>query len=380
MKQSQKFSVDFHYDVHYTRSLFDRKNTLLSQIIEPKSRVAVVLDSGVAKTFPMLKDQIKSSLHSWGYIQDSDILELEGGEAIKNKLSLIEDINDLVIEASICRHSYILIIGGGAVLDAACFGASIAHRGVRHIRIPTTVLSQDDSGVGVKNGINFRGYKNFIGNFAPPYAVINDFDFLRGLERRDVLSGVAEAYKVALIKDQEFYLYLEENAEEISNCNFDIIEEIIKRCAQLHLDHIGGAGDPFEQGSSRPLDFGHWAAHKLESLSKNEVRHGEAVAIGMALDILISEQFGFISKETADRIINTFLKSGFELWHQDLEQRDDSGELQVVKGLREFQEHLGGELTLAMLTGLGSMCEVHEMPEDYVKNGLNALKELHCAV
>ena len=380
MKQSQNFSVNFQYDVHYTRSLFDRKNTILPELLKANSRIAVVLDSGVDEAFPLLNEQITSSLKAWGFTQDAKTLILQGGEQIKNDLSLINDISDLVVEGAICRHSYILIIGGGAVLDAAGFAAAIAHRGIRQIRIPTTVLSQDDSGVGVKNGINYDGYKNFLGTFAPPYAVINDFDFLRGLKRRDILSGVAEAYKVALIKDLGFYQYLETNAEQISQSNFDVIEEIIKRCAQLHLDHIGGAGDPFEQGSSRPLDFGHWSAHKLESLSKNTVRHGEAVAIGMALDVLHSEQFGFISAATADQIINTLSKSGFTLWHDDLEARDLSGELEIVKGLREFQEHLGGELTLAMLTDLGSMCEVHELPEAYIKKALAILKDIHCAV
>src|SRR5207342_647581 len=115
------------------------------------------------------------------------------------------------------RHSFIAIIGGGAVLDMACFAAALAHRGIRAIRIPTTVLSQADSGVGVKNGVNLFGKKNFIGTFVPPFAVINDSRFLESLSRRDTVSGVVEAIKVALLRDPAFYRYLEVHAVDIAS-------------------------------------------------------------------------------------------------------------------------------------------------------------------
>ena len=165
-------------------------------------------------------------------------------------------------------------------MDMAGLAAATAHRGVRHIRIPTTTLSQCDSGVGVKNGINAFGKKNFIGTFAPPFAVINDFQLLAPLSPRDKRAGFAEAVKVACIRSREFFDALEEDAAALAQFQPDAMRKLIRRCAELHMDHIATSGDPFEFGSARPLDFGHWSAHKLEQLSDFKIRHGEAVAIG----------------------------------------------------------------------------------------------------
>ena len=129
------------------------------------------------------------------------------------------------------------------------YAATVAHRGIKHIRIPTTVLSQNDSGIGVKNGINYKGKKNFLGTFAPPAAVFNDNQFLLTLSDRDYRSGISEAIKVALIKDHDFFLWLENNADALVKRDVEAMDYLIKRCAQLHLEHIGGA-DPFETGSA----------------------------------------------------------------------------------------------------------------------------------
>lgn len=142
------------------------------------------------------------------------------------------------------------------------------------------------------------------------------------------------------------------------------------------MDHICNAGDPFEKGSSRPLDFGHWSAHKLESLTNHEVKHGEAVAMGLCIDAIAAVELGLIPEETCDEIIETLRDCGFTLWHDKLEARDDNGTLMVMKGLKEFQEHLGGELTLAMPTKIGRITNVHEMPVKVVETALNQLKNI----
>ena len=139
----------------------------------------------------------------------------------------------------------------------------------------------------MKNGVNAFGMKNLLGSFAPPFAVLNDADFLRTLQPRDKIAGVAEAVKVALIRDRAFFDWLEASADALRACEGAAMSRMIRRCAELHLDHIATGGDPFEMGSARPLDFGHWAAHKLEQLSRFRLCHGEAVAIGIALDVTI---------------------------------------------------------------------------------------------
>jgi 3-dehydroquinate synthase len=254
------------------------------------------------------------------------------------------------------------------------FAAAIAHRGVRILRFPTTVLAQGDSGIAVKNSINLFGKKNFIGTFVPPFAVINDAEALASLSLRDKIAGVSEAVKVALLKDATFYRFLESNAARVSSGDLDILAKVVRRAAELHLQHICGNGDPFELGSARPLDFGHWAAHKLESMTNFRLRHGEAVAIGMALDLAYSEISGFLDRATLERILRLLEAIGFRLWDDAMLERDGDGRPRLVVGLSEFREHLGGELHITLLRGIGESFEVTEMDEANVAAAVTFLE------
>ena len=265
------------------------------------------------------------------------------------------------------------LFGGGALLDMVGLAASTAHRGIRHIRIPTTTLSQADSGVGVKNGINAFGKKNFIGSFTPPFAVVNDPHFLATLSERDKRCGYSEAVKVSLIRDEAFFVELEELASKLATFDPSAMERLVYRCAELHMNHIASSGDPFEFGSARPLDFGHWAAHKLEQLSEYKIRHGEAVAIGLALDVIYSRRVGMLEQKAVDRILKLLTTMGFDLFAKELLYEDGEGQLLVVEGLEEFREHLGGELTITLLEGIGKGVEVHEMS---IPNVIEAIREL----
>ena len=145
------------------------------------------------------------------------------------------------------------------------------------------------------------------------------------------------------------------------------MEELIYRCAALHLHHIAG-GDPFESGSSRPLDFGHWAAHKPEHLTDYQLRHGEAVAIGIILDATYSFLQGLIYGQALQRIVHLFRKPGFELYVPEL-----SGD-KLLKGLEEFREHLGGELTITLLQDIGHGKETHEMDNELILQAIEKKK------
>jgi 3-dehydroquinate synthase len=134
---------------------------------------------------------------------------------------------------------------------------------------------------------------------------------------------------------------------------------MIRRCAELHLAHIAHGGDPFEFGSARPLDFGHWAAHKLEAMTGYRLRHGEAVAIGMALDAGYSSEIGLLEREQAASICALLEALGFSLWDAVLDH--DEGRKSLLDGLAEFREHLGGELTLTMLSNIGCGIEVRSI-------------------
>ena len=246
------------------------------------------------------------------------------------------------------------------------------------IRVPTTVLAQNDSGVGVKNGVNTFGKKNFLGTFAPPYAVLNDFTFLTTLDDRDWRAGVAEAIKVALIKDASFFEEIEAQAGAIARRAMAPMQQVIYRCAKLHMAHIAGQGDPFEMGSSRPLDFGHWAAHRLESLTNYQLRHGEAVAIGIALDCTYSYLSQLLSKADWERICQTLKTLGFAIYIPELSRHLDHPEHpdSLFAGLKEFQEHLGGELTLMLLEAIGTGLEVHQVNLDRYREAIALLATL----
>jgi len=302
---------------------------------------------------------------------------IEGGERTKNSYFHVSEIHSHVDRYHIDRHSYLLGVGGGALLDMVGLAASTAHRGVRHVRLPTTTLSQADSGVGVKNGINAFGKKNFIGTFTPPFAVINDFELLASLSDRDKRAGYVEAVKVALIRDAEFFAAIEADAAKLGEFEPETMQRLIYRCAELHLNHIATSGDPFEFGSARPLDFGHWAAHKLEQLSEYKIRHGEAVAVGIALDAIYSRELGFLDAVSAERVLVLLEKLGFELFANELLHVDSDQSLMILNGLEEFREHLGGELAITLLKGIGRGFEVHEMRLPKVLDAIHELQERH---
>ena len=361
----QEVVVTFRYPVRFTRGLFEAGNPTLRDVVEAdgRARLLVVIDEGVAEAHPRLVDDVQAYCTTHALRLSAQPLVIPGGEAIKNEPGPVSQIRAAIDVHGVDRHSYVVAIGGGAVLDAVGYAAATAHRGVRLIRVPTTVLSQDDSAVGVKNGINAFGKKNFVGSFAPPHAVLNDFDLLLTLQDRDWRAGISEAVKVALLKDAAFFAWIEHHADDLSARSLPAMAALIHRSAELHLNHIATSGDPFELGSSRPLDFGHWAAHKLEQLSHHELRHGEAVSIGIALDSTYSYLTGSLPHADWRRIIELFETVELPIWHRDMATPGSGGRPAVLAGLEEFREHLGGRLTIMLLERIGSGFEVHELDE-----------------
>jgi 3-dehydroquinate synthase len=377
----QRFSVPYEFPVVFTEGVFDPENSALRDVLcrlEPAKRHRVVffVDDGLnAGRAPVSEAILK-------YAQrHADAIELAcppqavpGGEKIKSELHFVESIQQALFDLHLDRHSYVVAVGGGAVLDAVGLVAATTHRGVRHIRIPTTVLAQNDSGVGVKNGVNLQGVKNFVGTFAPPFAVLNDQNFIDTLPERDKIAGMAEAVKVALIRDAGFFAWIERHMDDLATFERRAMATMIRRCAELHMRQIGQGGDPFETGSARPLDYGHWSAHKLESLTRHHVRHGEAVAIGMALDARYSVLAGLLAPGEEERICALLEYLGFSLWHPALAKTGANGEWTILEGLRDFQEHLGGELTITLLGGIGTGVEVHEIDRERMREAMGWLR------
>jgi 3-dehydroquinate synthase len=380
----QSISVPFHYTVHFTRNLFAKNNTLLREAMQngnmDPAKVIFVVDRGVCAGRRGFIQKIGN--YCSNYPQELDLvcspILTPGGERVKNTNAYVTRIQEAVDKFGLCRHSYLVAIGGGAVLDMVGFAAATAHRGIRLVRIPTTVLSQNDSGVGVKNSINAFGNKNFLGTFVPPYSVINDSAFLETLTERDWRAGTSEAVKVAALRDPKFFSWLEGHAKAIASRDANAMDRLIHRCAELHLQHIATTNDPFEMGSSRPLDFGHWAAHKLELLTSFRLRHGEAVAIGIALDSTYAKLCGLLPEKDWKRIINLLSSLGFSLKipkrFQRLQGRNNQKSLE--HGLTQFREHLGGELTIMLLQKIGTGIEVHKVDDRILKESIETLNKI----
>ena len=378
----QSFSVAYDYPVAFTHDAFAHDNRCLIDVLTRREtgkrhRCAVFADSGVLSAMPDLADRIAeyAAVHADHVEMVGPLVEVAGGETCKNDPKTVPGLLAKLSERAIDRHSFAIAIGGGAVLDAVGYAAAIFHRGVRHIRFPATVLSQCDSGVGVKNAVNSNGLKNLLGTFAPPWAIINDSDFIDTLPPREKRAGMSEAVKVSLIRDGKFFNWLENNVAALARFSAVHLDRLIRNSAELHMRQIGLGGDPFEAGSARPLDFGHWSAHKLEYLSGHAVNHGEAVAIGIALDTRYSVMAGLLAEGEDERVLRLLKRLGFVLWHDALKQRDADGRLSLLRGLADFQEHLGGELTITLLAEIGRGVEVHEMDAELVAHCIDWLEQ-----
>ncbi|MCW2950881.1 MAG: 3-dehydroquinate synthase [Conexibacter sp.] len=370
---SAAFTVAYDYAVHFTRDALDPANAVLAQAFagDGVARVLVVIDSGVLAHHGDLPQRLRAyaAHHADRLALAGEPLVLPGGEEAKQDPAHAQAVLDAINARGIDRHAYVLGIGGGAVLDAAGYGAAVAHRGVRMVRMPTTVLAQNDAGIGVKNGINAYGKKNFLGAFAPPVAVVNDELFLTTLSDADWRAGTSEAVKVALLKDAAFFGELERRAPALLARDLEAMAELVQRCAALHVAHITGAGDPFELGSSRPLDFGHWSGHKLEQLSATRLRHGEAVAIGIALDSTYAQLAGLLPVGAWRRVLALFDALGLPVTAPEL------SDPRLLDGLGEFREHLGGRLTVTLIEGIGAGLEVHEIDHDLMRLAITRLGE-----
>ena len=379
---NERFAVPYEYPVYFTHDLFHPENPLLAAALDRlkeqrRHRVIVFVDSGVTgsdrKVLPAIEKYF--DLRSDALSLVCRPLVIKGGEGAKNGWEGVKRVMKTLGDCHMDRQSFVMAIGGGSVLDMVGFAAALVHRGLRMVRLPTTVLAQNDAGIGVKNGMNERGQKNFVGAFAPPFAVINDFTFLRTLKIGDWTGGVSEAFKVAIIKDADFFAFLCRNARRLRARNMKVMEEVVRRCAILHLEHIHRGGDPFEMGSARPLDFGHWAGHRLEMLSGNRLGHGQAVAVGIALDSCYAMRKGLLTRAELSKILSAMSTVGLPVWHPLLARKNSRGVREIIVGLEHFREHLGGRLTLTLPSRLGNRCEVNEMDGRTLEAAVGLLRD-----
>jgi len=376
---------DFSYECLMTRGIFDPKNTLLTDEIEDRKAFFIV-DKGIGKeSIAQLRDYIENSKIDADTRQN--IFIVSGGERVKNGLlGLFYTLWTAfrAWRAGIDRDSVFVLIGGGATIDMSAFSSSIFHRGVDQIKVPTTPLAQADAGISPKNGINFFGIKNLLGTFYPPQCVLIDTLFSKTTPRTLISDALAEITKVTLIKDEPGFEYLKNNyrtllylsevlkAKELNEEQLEIAEELIWLSVQNHLEQI--QTNPYEKRDpktgylTKPLDYGHAEAHRLEMLTHNRLSHGQAVAIGIAISSHISMQRGYITEDEFDTIIQ--LLRGARLPTYD--------RAATVKGLwpgyEQFRQHLGGDLAITLLDGIGGKQEVGDITREELGTALIHLR------
>lgn len=369
------FVEKHHHRVVFTTDLLAPANDVLRTVMahtepSPRGRVLLVMDSNVADRWPEYARDFAQKLAGFDGPEFAHAMKIPGGEASKNDTAVFDALFNAIDSHHIDRHSWVVAVGGGAVLDTVGLAAATAHRGVRLLRIATTVLAQLDAAIGVKNGVNRLGKKNFVGSFAIPEAVVCDEAFLATLDENEWCCGFSEAVKIACLQDETFLSRIELAADAIRARDMAAARPIIRECAERHLNHITKGGDPFERREGRPLDFGHWAGHRLESITDFRVKHGEAVAIGVALDTVYSVLDGRLSNADGERILNVLQSLGLPVFHPALVESDA-----ILDGLEEFREHLGGRLTITLLNGIGSPVDVHEMDRNRIQEAIRVLGE-----
>lgn len=363
------FSVPQVHRLRFTSDCFGTDFQVVRELFETTAgspaRIQVWVDDGLASWDPGLCAKIQERIAQCPELELVDAVRtLPGGEAIKNDTAHINDLLESFNRFNLDRRSYVVCVGGGALLDAVGYAASVAHRGIRLVRFPTTTLAQADSGVGVKNAVNWHNKKNWKGTFATPWAVVNDKKLLSGLSDRDYRCGFSEAIKVSLLKDREFFDFLVDAAPAIAERKQAESDRAIQQSVLLHLWHITRGGDPFELQQARPLDFGHWSAHKLEAITNYDLRHGEAVSIGISVDIAYSHLTQGLPLAIAEQTLAALTNLHLPVWDPGLDEDV------IFDGLEEFRQHLGGQLTITLIQEVGQPVDVHSIDRSAMREAM----------
>lgn len=267
-------------------------------------KIFIITDNNVKNLYG---NKLTDGLKSFG--ANVRLISFKAGEQSKTR-QMKELLEDRLISSGANRSSLIIALGGGVVGDLAGFIAATFFRGIEYIQVPTTLIAQVDSSVGGKVGINHPSGKNLIGAFYPPKEVLIDTSVLKTLSFSDYLNGLAEVIKYSAVLDAELFEILENKSRLLKKLKLDVITEIVFRCCELKAKVI--SKDEREKSYRRILNFGHTIGHAIELLSNYKIRHGYAVARGMAVEADFSVRLGLLSKKDSDRLKTLLNKFGFE--------------------------------------------------------------------
>ena len=294
------------YDIVIGTNLISNPAPYLKNYIE-KRKIIIIHDDYFSPTqkknsyFYKFLESIKENCNN------VHLISIPGGDKTKN-INHLNEIIETTLSFEIDRDSIIIAFGGGVVGDIAGFVSSIVLRGINYIQVPTTLLSQVDSSIGGKTGINSKMGKNLIGAFHQPLAVISDISILNSLPKREFYAGLAEIVKYGLIKDIAFFEWLEKEYEGILYYHPSKIQTIITKSCQIKAEIV--KVDEKEKGQRALLNLGHTFAHAIEYFGNHDgkIIHGEAVSIGICLAFKLSNFLGFCCQDDVQRVENLFEK------------------------------------------------------------------------
>ncbi len=319
------------------------------------SKIYVIVDENTKKhCLPKIKSELKGHVY--------DLIEIPSGEKHKT-LSTCEKIWEQMLDQNADRKSLVINLGGGVIGDMGGYAASCYMRGVDFIQIPTTLLSQVDASVGGKLGVDFKSFKNLVGVFNSPQAVIIESGFLKTLSAAELRSGFAEVIKHALIKDESLWIDLQGQTPasikkwaEIIHRNVCIKKEVVE-------------DDPFEGGLRKILNFGHTIGHAIETLlldTDDHLLHGEAIAVGMICESFLSYSKGMISNQELDEITEYILS----IYNKVIPTRLKNHK-QILENMKKDKKNKGGKIMFSLLDGVGSCkfdieCSAQELKDSFL--------------
>ena len=344
-----QLSLDTNRAIHYTvrnvryGAAFDASSPVVAELVRGR-QVLLVMDDSVSRLYG---SQIVGYLSQHTRFLGFTIIS--GAEADKT-LGALEDVCRALAVQGLDRNGVVVAVGGGVVLDIAGAAASLYRRGVRYLRVPTTIVGAVDVAVGIKQAVNFEKGKNLLGAFYPPIAAVVDRAFFQSLSERAIACGIAEIIKMGLIRDRSLFVLLETHGKELLQSKFATPERIAVDIVVLAQAAMMDELEPnlFEEDLRRSVDFGHTFSPAMETASNYTLPHGEAVAIDMRISTAIAVMRRLCPLETLDRLCLLYRDTDLPLHHHTCTVET------LNKGLEDARKHRAGNLNLVVPTSVGS--------------------------
>ena len=350
------------FAVRFSRDCLSASNPDLADLLrgrEPfrRQRVLFVIDAGLAALQPRVADHAAAyvAAHKANLVSAGAPILIEGGEGVKSRPEICDWLRARFFGAGLDGQAHLVVVGGGAVLDTVGYAAATMRRAPRVTRIPTTLLAQASGALSPRCSVNALGRKDALSAFCPPFAVLLDAKWLASLTEREKRAGLAEITRTALAADADFFHWIADHARALGAFERRTLETAARWSARLHWESLAES-DPFDAGKAMPLDFGRWAALRLEAEAGGDLLHGEAAAVGASVDLLLSVLLTGLPPESARAALEVLAGFGLPLWHDALGEADDDGAPALLSALAEYSAAGSPSVPLLRAAGRPEPC------------------------